>query len=195
MPPSEPEQTVLSDVAALKALAHPLRMGLLVELGRSDRTVKELAELLGVQPTRLYHHIKMLEGAGLIAVASTRMVSGIEERTYRANGQSWTPAPELTGSLVEEGVVRALFDMVRSEVELAMTDRPVAPGDPDSAVALFSLTDITIAPQEVDELQERVFAVLEDYREDRDLPPGARRHNVLMVGYVAPGGLRGPDAP
>jgi DNA-binding transcriptional ArsR family regulator len=76
-------------VEILKALAAPTRLRIMYALevgGKEPRvmSVKELAEELGEPQTRLYRHVKVLESAGLIEVAATRMVSGILEQRYRA---------------------------------------------------------------------------------------------------------------
>src|SRR5436190_15869195 len=92
----------LNTVERLKAVADPIRIRLILELLDGKRTVKELAEALGVPPTRLYYHVKILERHGLIEVANRRMVSGIEERTYRAASKDWTVTPDITISALYE---------------------------------------------------------------------------------------------
>src|SRR5919197_498369 len=117
-----PEAHILDTVERLKAMADPLRIRFVTELLEGPRTVKEVAEALGVPPTRLYYHVKILERHGLIEVANRRMVSGIEERSYRTAGdqESWAVPPTLAASaLYESGALRALFDVVRAEVEVA----------------------------------------------------------------------------
>lgn len=80
----------VTSVAELKALADPLRLAILDALTsgahREPRvlSVKELAAELGEPKTKLYRHIKLLEAAGLIRVAATRLVSGIVEQRYQA---------------------------------------------------------------------------------------------------------------
>ena len=80
----------MTTVAELKALADPLRLAILDALTSGARrelrvlSVKELAAELGEPKTKLYRHIKVLEAAGLIRVAATRLVSGIVEQRYQA---------------------------------------------------------------------------------------------------------------
>src|SRR5580698_2917994 len=74
----------VDSVAALKAMADPTRLAILAALMRTRdlpvMSVKELAAELGEPQTKLYRHVRQLEAAGLIRVASTRMVSGILEQ-------------------------------------------------------------------------------------------------------------------
>jgi DNA-binding transcriptional ArsR family regulator len=89
----EPDEIPLvrqvGDVETLKALADPVRLRILRALESRARSlpvmsVKELAEKLGEPQTKLYRHVKVLESAGLIRVAATRLVSGILEQRYQA---------------------------------------------------------------------------------------------------------------
>ncbi|MFB7366664.1 ArsR/SmtB family transcription factor, partial [Streptomyces hydrogenans] len=76
----------VDDVETLKALSDPLRLAILRTMMsdvRAGHRVKDIARLLDQPPTRLYRHIKVLEAAGLIKVAQTRMVSGIQESQYQ----------------------------------------------------------------------------------------------------------------
>ena len=72
------------DPRLLKVLADPARSFIVYSLIESAKTVRQLAEEMQCPPTRLYHHMKQLESKGLIRVERTRMVSGIQEKHYRA---------------------------------------------------------------------------------------------------------------
>lgn len=72
----------ITDKDIAKIVLHPLRSRILREL-REEHTVKELAQRLGVQQTKLYYHIELLEKAKLIEVVSSRMIGNLEERSYR----------------------------------------------------------------------------------------------------------------
>ncbi|HEY3873640.1 MAG TPA: helix-turn-helix domain-containing protein [Actinocrinis sp.] len=80
-------ELIVKDLATLRVLADPLRLAILGAFGDGRRehpmTVKEIAERIDEGPTKLYRHIKQLEDAGLLAVAGTRLVSGILEKSYR----------------------------------------------------------------------------------------------------------------
>lgn len=53
-------------VAKFKALADPTRLRLLMLLERSERTVKDLTEILGQSQPRISRHLKLLAEAGLV---------------------------------------------------------------------------------------------------------------------------------
>jgi DNA-binding transcriptional ArsR family regulator len=101
-----------AQVEILKALAAPTRLRIMYALevgGRQPRvmSVKELAEELDEPQTRLYRHVKVLESAGLIEVAATRMVSGILEQRYQATNRNLQLGP---------GLVRAAPDAAEAAV-------------------------------------------------------------------------------
>jgi DNA-binding transcriptional ArsR family regulator len=197
--PAEPEQgsersdqLLIKDVAALKALADPLRLQILFELGEGPRTVKTVAATLGVAPTRLYYHFKLLERAGLIRVAGRRLVSGIEERHYEAVAESIGPAPEAVPAMVKDGVIGALMRVVRAELELALMAQSAPPGDPASSVPLLSFTGLALSTADVEEVQRRLEALMREFGSNRR-PPGTRVYHALFAGYLAPQELRRPD--
>lgn len=70
------------------ALGEPIRLAIVEELARSDRSPKELGEHYGLATNLLAHHLDVLEGAGLIQ----RFVSaGDRRRRYvRVNRQPLT---------------------------------------------------------------------------------------------------------
>src|SRR5690242_6610077 len=83
-------------------MADPIRLAILAALMKSRRnlpvmSVKELAAELGEPQTKLYRHVRQLEAAGLIRVASTRMVSGILEQRYQASQRDLAQAEDPGG--------------------------------------------------------------------------------------------------
>ena len=78
---SEPH--VIETLDQLKALADPLRRKILSALCCTQATTRHIAEQLSTNPTRLYHHMDLLEKANLIEVVETRKKRGTIERYYR----------------------------------------------------------------------------------------------------------------
>jgi DNA-binding transcriptional ArsR family regulator len=193
-PLTEIEPLVISDVATLKAVAEPLRIQILMELGLGPKTVKEIAADLDVPPTRLYYHFKILERNGLIQVAGRRMVSGIEERSYIATALGWTTDPQATSTILASGLIDALLGVVRAELELALASKPGHPvGEPSSPVTSLTLTRLALSEADVEEVQKRLQGIMEDYGEDGEAPVGKRLHHMLFAGYRSPSELKKPD--
>ena len=78
------ETRTVRDVKTLKALGNPLRVRILEALTTRAMSAKELSVALGESQTKLYRHIHLLEEHMLVRVVGTRVVSGLDERLYRA---------------------------------------------------------------------------------------------------------------
>jgi predicted ArsR family transcriptional regulator len=111
------------DPATLKALADPVRSFLVYSLVPEAKTVKTLAQELGVPVTRLYYHVQRLQALGLVFVEKTRMVSGIREKHYRAAARELVldRAAFASGHAVDRSRSEALLGFVfdQSRVEIA----------------------------------------------------------------------------
>src|SRR5581483_11875053 len=153
----------IQDVPTLKAVAEPQRMRVLMLLDDGDLTVKEIAARLAVPPTRLYYHVRILENHGLLRVASTRMVSGIEEKRYAATAKSWTISDELLGSPAVSDVLKAMFDLARVELMLALAAGGPPPGDPAGTVPILMSTKGYMNPDEIESFTKEMGDVIDKY--------------------------------
>lgn len=100
---------VIDTPETLRIITDPLRLRMLELLRQQPRTVTELAGLLDVPRTKLYYHIGLLEEHDLVAVASTRVVSGITERHYRATAYRLSIDKSLLGAAAGSGSPLELF--------------------------------------------------------------------------------------
>ncbi len=73
----------------LKALMHPLRLGILREL-RTPQYAAGLAKKLGVSEQKLYYHMKKLVSAGLIRETGRIEKRGATAVLYEVKGQAFT---------------------------------------------------------------------------------------------------------
>lgn len=89
--------------ARLRAIGSPLRLRVLRLCAFESRTNKELAELLGVNPGTMLHHVRTLVQTGFLEAEPERSgAQGAREVPYRATGLSWRmPLPERSRVLVE----------------------------------------------------------------------------------------------
>lgn len=104
-------------LAQVKALADPLRYRVFENLLAEPRTAKQMAEHLGTHPTRLYHHFRVLEKAGLIRPAGTRQKRGTTEKYFKAtverieaNARSAGMSSPLAAALVQGVLGSTLAD-------------------------------------------------------------------------------------
>ena len=190
----QPER-VISDVETLKALSDPVRLRILetmIQAADEDWTVKRIATALGVGPTKLYHHIAVLEEHEFIRASGTRVVSGIIETRYRISQlsvrldrgllSSSAPADETTAALDE--MLRTLFDTARDDVTRAFRSGAMrtAPGD-DPASGLLRQDLKRLTPARAAEFRERLTALLTEFDFDKGDEPGGVPYGLLIALY------------
>lgn len=81
----------LENAEHLEMLSDSTRLQL-IELLFRPRSVRELAEQMGVPRTRLYHHVNLLEEAGMIRVVDTRQAGAQLEKIYQVAAYSFQPS-------------------------------------------------------------------------------------------------------
>ena len=176
-----PEAVELDSAELLDELTHRVRGPLLRHL-RTARSAAELAVELDVPVTRLYHHLQVLESAGMIEVVALRRVGSAQERRYRATARSYR---------VRDGGLDDPVDLARSlaaVVDLARSDligavERGAGGDVD----MWSLR-LRLDPDEQRELTDRLRSLLDEFvlRSDDDDPNVGDGNRLQVVAMTFP---------
>lgn len=179
----------METVAALKALADPIRLRIVLLTEDEPRTVKELAVALELPQTGLYYHVKLLLEARILRVASRRMVSGIEERRYQAVATNWPAPPEQIGALTKAGVLKALLDVVDAEVDLAVREQPDVPaGDPSGPVPFLLFTRLALDRRDAKRVQTLLEDIVKRYGQAPRKPSLTKpEYHALFEVHRAPG--------
>jgi len=73
---------VVSETEQLRALADDVRLQIVTLLRERAQSTTELAEQVGLAKGTVSHHLKVLEGVGLIRVVRTRRVRALTESIY-----------------------------------------------------------------------------------------------------------------
>lgn len=162
----------------LDELTHRVRGPLLRRL-RSPHSAAELADELGVPVTRLYHHLNVLESAGLIRVVATRRVGAATERRYRAIARGF----RLRSDLVEDPTtfarsVGVVVDATRAELADSVERGDCVVDD----VALWSLR-LRLDPQQQADLVERVGALLSEFELSSRESEAAEEFQVFALAF------------
>jgi DNA-binding transcriptional ArsR family regulator len=131
-------QLVIEDLETLKIIADPLRFQILEQLALAPLTVKQVAERLGLSVRKLYYHVNLLEGHGLVQVVETRTIANIIEKVYRAAADNLEVAPSLLNFGTDEGqenvrsMMIATIDALRADLLRSLEARRFAPsqGEP-----------------------------------------------------------------
>ncbi len=122
----EPEEVFwIENMETFEVIGDTVRMEILEWLSR-PRSVKELAELMEVPRTRLYHHIGLLVDAGVIRVVDSRDVGAMTERIYQVTAHSYQPSPGFLESAdprrQAQLILDALFASTRADFVRAVED-------------------------------------------------------------------------
>ncbi|MER5986779.1 helix-turn-helix domain-containing protein [Streptomyces sp. NPDC001787] len=170
----------VDDVETLKALSDPLRLAILRTMMsdvRASHRVKDIARLLDRPTTRLYRHIKVLEAAGLIKVAQTRMVSGIQESQYRVAqfalrlSRDLLAAPGNAGELAD-AFAATLNDfrdrLVQDIISGRFQPEPEAAEQPDPLGPMVVALDRRLTPERATEFRSRLSALMEEFNRPDD---------------------------
>lgn len=86
-------------------IIHPVRFRILRELAQGQLTTQELDNRLpDVATSSLYRHLKLLLKGGVVSVAETRLVNGIQEKVYQLEQPPVLGAEDMAGLTADEHV-------------------------------------------------------------------------------------------
>ena len=181
---SEPESPkdvhIINELGQVKALTDPLRLRILEELCDAARTTKQVAEILGEKPTKLYHHMDALERSGLIRLQETRQKRGTLEKYFRAIALSFRTDPSLFTSGPPEASDPEHWKSVGATVlettaqELRRLSVPKMLESKYEKEAVIAGLRIRVRPEDVQELRQMIKEWVEKAMECSE--EGERRH-------------------
>jgi DNA-binding transcriptional ArsR family regulator len=171
--PALPRGTyTVTDLEQIRAMADPLRLSILGELAGVPRTTKQVAELLGEKPTRLYHHVEALERVGLVRLTQTRAKRGTVEKYYQAVAAQFrvaasalSPEARAGAGLSEvEKMLTSILDTTRTE--LLATLRPGAPKPDPAEAPLLARLLVRGSEKKVRAVRRQLLRLMEKLRAD-----------------------------
>jgi DNA-binding transcriptional ArsR family regulator len=181
------------DARTLRGLAHPLRVRLLGML-RTDgpATATQLAERLGLSSAATSYHLRQLAQYGFIADDEGR--GQPRERWWKAAHRttSWD-FDELNDPGTQEAGEIYLRSVAQSYAARVMDHLDEVSALPPAWRAAGTLSDVLLrlTPEETDEVAERMWSLVEEYRraddETAEAPVGARRVHVQLQVFPHPG--------
>jgi protein-tyrosine-phosphatase/DNA-binding transcriptional ArsR family regulator len=102
VPAADVDEVAPSPLAFLQLLADPLRWQLLEELGRSDRRVGELCDLVGKPQSLVSYHLRELRSGGL--VTARQSAADGRDTYYAGNIERCAELLRATGAALHPGV-------------------------------------------------------------------------------------------
>lgn len=173
--PTEPDEVVLTDPAAVRALAHPARLTVIDALYDGEvLTATECAERAGVTPSAMSYHLRALEKAGLVVRAEARG-DGRERPWKRAGrdlridvarkGSESNPA----GLAAAELLVANALDLDRERLLRSMREDAKRPRE-TALGSHYARDTVLVTRAELLELAGKIEAVLAPYRRGNRSP-------------------------
>lgn len=157
-------------VAEMRALAHPLRLRIMELFAEAPRTTKQVAELLGQPPTRLYHHVAALERAGLLRLKETRRNRGTVEKWYESIARTMAPGRARPTKASERATRRALAMTILEQSRLEVLQ---SLGGPPEAAPLLARLIVNAPPSRSVEIRERIVELFTQLRTEFGLDENA----------------------
>lgn len=185
------QDLLLANLQQMKVLADPRRIRILELLGE-ERTTKQVAEILGEPPTRLYHHVAALERVGLVRLTRTRQSRGAQEKYYLSVAKAFGADPRLFTSrrrqeaaAVAQNLATQLLDSTADELRALLSHG----GDPKALKEQGVLTYLEVrgTPKQLESLRTKLQKLIEGCagggKESRE---GDSRYRLTIAFYPLP---------
>jgi len=186
----QPEDTfTITSLETLKVFSDPLRQQIIEALLDGAKTVKQIAALLDVIPTKLYYHINLLEEHGLICVTDTRIVSGIIEKHYGLSARNFnirhtllTPGGKDSNNPGFDAIMEATISRTQNEIRRGVQSGVIstAPDAPTHRKLTVGRARSYLTPAQAEAFYERMRALVEEF-EAQSAPPDATGDVSLYV--------------
>ena len=186
------------DTNLMKALAHPLRQRILMELNKRVASPSELAEEIGEPLGNVSYHVRMLVDLECIELVSTTPRRGALEHHYRAtvpplfDDDTWRSLPTATRRAVMGDVLKEIWQAVGVGADAGVFD------EDDVHVTRDGLTLDEQGWREVTELlretHERIAEVSRESAARAKKGGGETRESVLALLHFGATGATGAEA-
>ncbi len=191
-----PQPFQIKDLETLRAVSDPLRVQIIELLIGQTLTVKQVAEKLGLAPSKLYYHFATLEKLGLIEVAETRMVANMVEKTYRSNTDAMDVDPALFNFSKGEGnesfnmAIHSVIDATREDIIRSLQARQFQLEQGAKEFPRHFIINRLISrmsEERVSVFQKRLVALLQEFENENDTSTrGAQRQSYAFTVALYP---------
>jgi helix-turn-helix protein len=183
----QPEPLTITDPTVIRALAHPVRMGLIELLGvRETLTATQASEALGESPANCAFHLRTLAKYGFVEEAGGGRG---RERPWKSAAETIhirlrSADPEGERAHVAAGAVEQVWhDRWLSRVRDAFIARAWSPEWEDASGITQTLTFLT--PDELRVMRDEIRAIITRHMDERRIDPAKRPAGALPVEMVS----------
>lgn len=182
----------ISDLETLRAIADPLRVQIMELLEGQKLTVKQVAEKLGLAPSKLYYHFGALEKLGLIEVAETRMVANMLEKKFKAAAEALEVDPSLF-KFSKEGdnepiniLLASTIDATREDLFRSLQARQFQleqGADEQPRRLIINRVVSRVSEERVGEFQDRLVKLIQEFEADDKVSKSTDQPYALTVAF------------
>jgi hypothetical protein len=183
----QPEPLTITDPTVIRALAHPVRMGLIELFGvRETLTATQASEALGESPANCAFHLRTLAKYGFVEEAGGGRG---RERPWKASTKSIrirlrSSDLESEQAHVAAGALEQVWhDRWYSRVREAFTTRAWSPEWEDASGSSQVLAFLT--PDELRVMRDEITAIVSRHLDERRVDPAKRPAGALPVEIVS----------
>jgi predicted ArsR family transcriptional regulator len=149
-----------------KAMGHPTRHRLLLELGEDGATISQLANRLATNKGNVAHHLNVLVEAGLVRRGPTRTVRGGTEQYFvrTASRFQFEQAPPVLAAMMSN-----LTEELAADHQALLNHRILRLSRPQAAALAAHLDALVTNLKPASERERRYGVVVSVYRQGRNL--------------------------
>lgn len=161
----------IDDLKTLRLFSNPLRRQIYEAIIPRLLSAKEIGEKLGINFTKLYYHLNLMEKAGIIKVEDERIVSGITEKYYRAIAKRMQIAPNLLSSGTDREkqsinqVLLSTLETTEKDIERSLHAQ-YAELEEDTNVIFISRQLSYLTDEQANEFYEKLNSLIKEYESE-----------------------------
>lgn len=187
-----PALKTIDSLEALKVVADPLRTQIMEILYPKPMTVNQIADRLGLAPSKLYYHMNQLELHGFVHVVDTQVQGNIIEKFFWLTAKDFDLDKELlqfAGHEVTNEVHQVLLstlDATRADIVRSIEAREFnrGQGAQDNPRHLMLTREVNrISDERAQEFMERLKALLEEFSSEAPVDDAAAPNYAMTLAF------------
>ena len=181
---------VVRDLDTLKILADPLRNQILEILAPGELTINQIAEKLGLAPSKLYYHINLLEKQGLIQEVDSIVKGNIIEKVYWITAFEFKMDEKLCNFGTPEGQQSMMTSMImpidstREDIVRSLEARASAleqGAEPHPRDVVIYREIRVMSDEHADQFRDRLRALLDEFEGSENDHAGEGAHTRALT--------------
>lgn len=165
---------MISSVDQARLLADPTKLRIIQEIAITPRTTKQVADILGEKPTRLYRHVEALREAKLIKLVDEKQKRGTVEKYFLAVARRFEIHPDLFAPSSDgtDTVIDEMLSDTYNDIRGAIHEMHADPPEDEDLHPCFMKFAVRASESDIKELRKQLFEWLENCEKREITEPG-----------------------